>query len=169
MSAESSEPDYTEVIDVTSLPNWNDPQVQGAFAKIDEFLADASKGVRRDLPARRLQGQDETWKLASVLNPEHACDDPMCDNGVISIDVTTSDGLERAVSIVEEAVIRAHLQADAIEDDDESWKVLEGLLEFLVTLPQRVVVGALMAVAEGAVSLIQEVQKLQGDDDGSVA
>lgn len=149
MSDERGNPDFTEVIDVTSLPNWSDPAVQATFAKIDEFLNDPSIGVRRERPARRIPRN-------TPPAPEDAGD-------FIEVNLGTPEGFHQAIETVEQYVIECFLVTHA-PDVPEATKVelFNDVIAYLRPLPNDVLMGVIMQIADSAAGLACRVSELQG-------
>lgn len=149
VSSESMNPDFIEVIDVTSLPNWSDPQVQETFAKIDEFI-----GVTRERPARRVP-------RGTPPAPEDADD-------FIEVDLQTPEGFHKAIETVEHYVIECFLVTHA-PGVPEATKVelYNDVIAYLTPLPNDVLMGVIMQIADSAAGLaarITESQKAESAD-----
>jgi hypothetical protein len=141
-------PDLTEVIDVTSLPNWSDPQVQETFAKIDDFLINGG-GVKRERPARRVP-------QSTPPAPEEADD-------FIEVDLRTPEGFRQAIEIVEQYVVECFLVTHA-PGVPEAAKVdlYNDVIAYLRPLPNGVLMGVIMRIADSAAGLACKVAELQG-------
>lgn len=149
MSDERSNPDFTEVIDVSSLPNWSDPAVRETFAKIDEFLKDPSVGVKRELPARRVP-------QSTPPAPEDADD-------FIEVNLGTPEGFHKAIEVVEQYVIECFLVTHA-PGVPEATKVelFDDVIAYLKPLPDDVLRGVIMRIADSAAGLACKVTELEG-------
>lgn len=144
MSDERSNPDFTEVIDVTSLPNWSDPQVQATFAKIDEFLKDPSTGVTREFTKHRVP------RLTPPA-PEEA-------DEFIEVNLNSAEGFNKAVEIVEDHVIDGHLATyDPRIADAAKFEIYDDLVAYLKPLPTDVLIGVIMQIANSAAGLAVQV------------
>lgn len=134
MSDEQQVPDFAEIIDISSLPDWNVPQIREAFEKIDTSKAGKSPH----------------------------CKDPACVDGMIALNLNDADDFQKASDSIESYVMGAMFACH--EADEEDPAMLQELVDYLLPLPRELLVDVLMSIADAAAGLFIAYGELKGED-----
>lgn len=93
------------------------------------------------------------------LHAGDGCEDPDCHGGFVAVDLSTEDGLEKGITLLEQWVMNAQILAHEV-DGAEQDKIATDLVEYLATMPQTVVVGALMSISDTAAGMFLRLNEL---------
>lgn len=93
------------------------------------------------------------------LHPDDGCEDPDCQGGFVAVNLSTEDGLEKGIKLLEQWVMNAQLLAHEA-DDAEQDKIATDLVEYLATMPQAVIVGALLSISDTAAGMYLKLGEL---------
>lgn len=93
------------------------------------------------------------------LHAGDGCEDPDCQDGFVAVDLSSEDGLTRGIELLEQWVMNAQILAHEV-DGAEQDKIATDLVEYLATMPQTVVVGALMSISDTAAGMYSKLREL---------
>lgn len=93
------------------------------------------------------------------LHPDDGCEDPDCHGGFVTVNLSSEDGLRRGIELLEQWVMNAQLRAHEV-DGAEQDKIATDLAEYLATMPQAVIAGALMSISDTAAGMYLKLHEL---------